>query len=273
MSRRFRILCLNAWGGRFQPELTAYLAASEADVICLQEVIHTPAPPAPMLRYRDDGMDLPQRADMFDDLRRALPGYHATFCPAARGALWHGSDRVETWWGLATFVRRAVPVIAQAQGFVHGGFGPDGFGDHPRSRTGHALRVWADALDGAVSLAQMHGLRDLGGKHDTPARTAQAHRFAKMLRHVAEPDDLRLACGDFNVLPDSETLRILAADGLTELVTSHGHPGTRTRHYTKPQPFADYMAISDPSRIAAFHVVRDPDVSDHCPLVLDLGAP
>ena len=53
-------------------------------------------------------------------------------------------------------------------------------------------------------------------------------------------------------------------------MTSRGFSGTRTSHYTKPERFADYMLVSDPKAVTRFDVVYDPEVSDHCPLLLDL---
>ena len=73
-----RVLSLNCWGGRLGRPLVDYLAAAAADVLCLQEVIHTPGCPQEWLSYRDDGAELPQRADLFGELRTALPdgGFH-----------------------------------------------------------------------------------------------------------------------------------------------------------------------------------------------------
>ena len=70
-------------------------------------------------------------------------------------------------------MRETLPVIGQSQGFVHGGFSPHGFGEHPRSRNAHAVELFDYDGDIAVTVAHMHGLRDLAGKEDTPARHAQ----------------------------------------------------------------------------------------------------
>ncbi|WP_160169138.1 endonuclease/exonuclease/phosphatase family protein [Allgaiera indica] len=130
---------------------------------------------------------------------------------------------------------------AQAQGFVLKGFAADGFGDHPRSRSAHAIRVYNGARQRPVSITHMHGLRDL-----------------------------RVTCGDFNVEPGSETLNHLADHGFTELVTTRGFAGTRTAHYEKPGRFADYMLVNSEDAVRRFDVIRSPEVSDHCPLVLEV---
>lgn len=263
-----RVVSLNAWGGRLIDPLVDWIATVQPDILCLQEVVQTPGAPDDWLEYRDDGMQLPQRANVIADVAQALPDHAITFCPAARGNLWHGDTAVPTFWGLATFRHPALTVTGQMQGFVHGVFGADGFGDHPRSRTGHVVRVWHPD-EGPLTVGHMHGLRDMAGKMDTPLRAEQARRFADMIQSVTLPGDPTIACGDFNVLAGSETLRILSRVTPYELVTSRGFDGTRTSHYEKPQKFADYMLVNGPLKDAAFDVVRDPEVSDHCALLLD----
>ncbi|SMY07159.1 endonuclease/exonuclease/phosphatase family protein [Flavimaricola marinus] len=167
-------------------------------------------------------------------------------------------------------MHRSIPVIGQAQGFVHKAFSPDGYGEHPRSRSAHAIRVHDFARQRPVSITHMHGLRDLAGKMDTPERAAQADRLLALSDQVSEPGDLRVVCGDFNVEPESETLTKLHRAGFTELVTSRGFTSTRNSHYTKPARFADYMLIDQPEAVGHFDVIFDPEVSDHCPLVLEI---
>lgn len=248
--------------------LVAYVAAADPDVLCLQEVVHTPASQKDWLSYRDDGSELLQRANFLDEVSKALPEHRAIFCPAAQGDLWDGAERIASQWGLATFIRNAIPIIAQHQGFVHGTFSADGYGAHPRSRTGHAVRVFDLEQQVPLVIAHMHGLRELAGKQDTPERSDQARRLADMMRSVAEPDDGMIACGDFNVLPDSDTFSILGELGLTDLVTKAGSGGTRTSHYAKPGRYADYMLVNAAVDVAGFEIVRSPEISDHCPLVL-----
>jgi len=136
-----RILSLNGWGGRLGEQLVAYVKDAEPDVFCLQEATSTPAATSPWLTYRDGGGELLQRASLFAEVAGALPDHQAFFCPAARGPLYDGDRMLQSEWGLATFVRRALPIIGQVQDFIHGAFSADGFGDHPRSRNAHAVRL------------------------------------------------------------------------------------------------------------------------------------
>lgn len=265
-----KIMCLNGWGGTLHDALSPYLASAAPDVLCLQEVVHSPSSDKDELTYRDGDHVLPQRANFFRDVSAALPDHVATFCPAAQGVLWDGDRAVPSQWGLATFVRRSLPVIAQAQDFVHKRYSPDGFGEHPRSRNAHGVRLYDPEAGRTVSIAHMHGLRDLRGKMDTPERLAQAAKLLDLSRRISQAEDFVIVCGDFNVEPESATLDLLRHAGLTELVTSRGFESTRTSYYRKPGKFADYMFVNRVEEVVGFDVIYEPEVSDHCPLLLEI---
>lgn len=265
-----KIMSLNGWGGKLHEALLTYVESSAPEILCLQEVIHSPASDKNWLVYRDGDHVLSQRANFFRDVSKALPDHVAIFCPAAQGVLWDDDQSVPSQWGLATFVHRSLPTIGQVQGFVHKDYSPVGYGEHPRSRSAHGVRVHDYRSNRSVSVTHMHGLRDLNGKMDTRERAEQARRLLSLSQQVSEQEDVVVVCGDFNVEPDSETLRILAEKGLSELVTGRGFTSTRNSHYKKPGKFADYMLVNREDAVQDFDVIHDPEVSDHCPLVLNL---
>lgn len=267
-----RIVSVNAWGGALYDDLAAWLPSSGADVVCLQEVTRTPGL-AGWTRFDDGDHVLPQRADLLDDVRRALPRHQAIFLASDSGPV-HDDDgaRHRQDFGLATFVGERMPLVGVDSTFVHGRFvDHDEWTAGDRPRVALAVRVLDRAGDGAadrwVWIVQVHGLRDPAGKGDTPARLSQAERLAALVRRVQGPDDLVVVCGDFNVLPDSGTFTILADAGLTDLV---GTADTRTSRYPKPVRHASYLLVSDPSAVAGLTVLAEPEVSDHRVLVLDL---
>ena len=57
-----RIMCLNGWGGKLHEVLIPYLMAAAPDLLCLQEVVHTPEAAKYWLTYRAGAHVLPQRA-------------------------------------------------------------------------------------------------------------------------------------------------------------------------------------------------------------------
>jgi hypothetical protein len=68
-----KIMCLNGWGGKLHEPLTAYLKSTSPDVLCLQEVVHSPDTDKDWLTYRDGDQVLPQRANFFVTLQPPFP--------------------------------------------------------------------------------------------------------------------------------------------------------------------------------------------------------
>ncbi|BBH69733.1 metal-dependent hydrolase [Actinoplanes sp. OR16] len=262
------ITTVNAWGGALADELLAWLPASGADVVCLQEVTRTPGL-AGWTRFADGERSLPQRAGLFDDVRAVLPRHQGIFLASDSGPVHDDAGgRYRQDFGVATFVSERLPVTGVDSAFVHGSFT-----DHEewtiadRPRAALAVRV-ADRGGGrAVWVAHVHGLRDPAGKGDTPSRKRQATVLADLVTRIRGPRDLVVLGGDLNLLPGSETFAILAAAGLTDLV---GDAGTRTSHYPKPVRHASYLLVSDVSAVKDFTILATPEVSDHRALVLEI---
>jgi endonuclease/exonuclease/phosphatase family metal-dependent hydrolase len=263
-----RIASVNAWGGALSDELLGWLPASGADIVCLQEVTRTPGLTG-WTRFDDGERTLPQRADLLDDVRRALPRHQAIFVAGDSGPVQDGSGRRHRQdFGLATFVADDLPVCGVDSAFVHGQFTDhDEWTVADRPRIALAVRVVDRDVGRSVWVVQVHGLRDPRGKGDTPARRAQAERLAELVRRIRGPLDVVVVCGDFNVLPDSETFGVLAGAGLTDLV---GTADTRSSHYPKPVRHAGYLLVSDVAAVERFAILTEPEVSDHRALILDI---
>lgn len=263
-----RILSLNAWGGAMFDDLAAWLPTCDADVVCLQEVTRT-AGVGGWTTFADAERTLPQRADLFADVAALLPDAQGHFLASDTGPITDADGRRHQQdFGIATFVGPRLPVVGVASAFVHGTFTEHAdwtVADRPR--VAHAVRVAVRGAGTAVTVVQLHGLRDPAGKGDTPARRAQAERLADLVTRTRRPGDLVVVCGDLNLLPDSETFDVLAEIGLTDLV---GDADTRTSRYRKPVRHASYLLVSDPARVERFEIVADPEVSDHRALLLDL---
>ncbi|MFV2105660.1 endonuclease/exonuclease/phosphatase family protein [Micromonospora sp. LOL_015] len=265
-----RIVSVNAWGGALANELLPWLAEGAADVVCLQEVTRTPGLTG-WTRFDDGDRALPQRANLFDDVRAVLPRHQGFFLTSDSGPVTDATGaRHRQDFGVATMVAERLPVVGVDSAFVHGEFVAHGewtVADRPRVAL--AVGVVGRTDGRQVWVVQVHGLRDPAGKADTPARRAQAVRLTELVQRIREPDDLVVVCGDFNVLPDSETFDVLGGIGLTELV---GTADTRTSHYPKPVRHASYLLVSDVAAVERFEIVRQPEVSDHRALLLDLRA-
>lgn len=272
-----RIVSLNVWGGRVEG-LVEWLVSSNADIYCLQEVFDS----VHEGRYSDQ---VPEgkggalvRSDLFSVLARALPHHRAYMHPACLWGVRTASGEYvhEALFGIASFVHRRIPVHEMHTNFVFKEFRAIPQYELPTPRVGAVLRMYNEERQKHLVVAHMHGLWDPQGKHHTPERTMQAHRFARMVSQAAGPADQIVVCGDFNVLPDNSLFQLLKSEcGVADLVVARGHKSTRTRLYTdnsknagKPT-FADYLLTTPNIAVRTFEVVHEPVVSDHCPLVLE----
>ncbi|MGE0280326.1 MAG: endonuclease/exonuclease/phosphatase family protein [Rhizobiaceae bacterium] len=267
----FRILSLNAWGGRLHETLLPYLAKVDADLLCLQEVVRSHDGPSETRFYRDGPLELPQRSDLFGEIAALLPGYDGFYLPTSAGPLFAGTQIMPAEFGIATFIRKGLPIVAQAADFVHGSYSPHDWGDHPRPRNAHCVRLYDPRNQRLVTVAHMHGLRTKSGKDESPERIEQGKALRRLIESVWRPGEPLIVCGDFNVLPGSATFDILGELGLRDLVVARGHADTRTSWYEKTPRYADYMLVTPDVEVMRFAVVEQPEVSDHRALVLEIS--
>lgn len=264
-----RVVSLNAWCGGMLEPLVEWLPSCGADVLCLQEVTWTPGFDGWVL-YTDADRELRQRSSLFEDIRRALPHHQAQFHTYDTGLV--GAENGEMHrqhFGIATLVAPHLALIGGEASFVYGHFAHHTrWPAEDRARLANAVRV-DDGTGRPVTVVHLHGVRMSSGKGDSPTRRGQAERLAALITRVRKEGDLVVAAGDLNLLPNSETFRVLRGVGLTDLVRE---ADTRTSAYAKPLRHANYLLVSDLTAVAAFEVLADPEVSDHRPLVLDIRA-
>jgi endonuclease/exonuclease/phosphatase family metal-dependent hydrolase len=115
-------------------------------------------------------------------------------------------------------------------------------------------------------MINFHGIWNGKGKGDSDDRIMQSKNiidFTKSLNH-----DFVLV-GDFNLLPDTESIKLFEDTGLKNLIKEYGITSTRTSFYTKPIPYADYAFVTKGIKIKEFKVLPE-EVSDHAALCLEI---
>ncbi len=115
-----------------------------------------------------------------------------------------------------------------------------------------------------LTVCNFHGLWNGKGKTDTPERLAQSEKILAFLKSLS--GDVVLM-GDFNLLPDTESIKMLEDAGYKNLIKEYGITSTRTSFYTKSEKFADYAFVSSGVEVTSFRVLPD-EVSDHAALEL-----
>lgn len=256
-----KLMTLNIWGGKIYDPLMQFLEthAKDIDVFCFQEVLFgTVAEFTPIDHAR---------LNIFDEIGKRLSGFTAYTYLAPQDALHFQQELLpkETRPGQAIFVRNELTVTQD------GGF--RGYADNTPTGAENGGRItgscqWVDIqLPEAknVTVVNIHGLWQKGSnKIDTPERLDQSNIIKEFL---AAKNGKKVLCGDFNLNPDGESIKILE-DGMINLVKTSGATSTRSSFYTKPERFADYILVSPDLTVKHFAVLQD-EVSDHLPLLLE----
>jgi len=251
-----KVISLNTWGGRAGKEglLRFFKRNSDADIFCLQEMWSAPYE---HLEGKDaGGVPLDHSNIMvygLQEIAAVLSDHRDYFRP-------HHMDN----YGLAMYVRKGLKVIDEGEVYVY-----KEKGHLPERDAGfHARNVQYVTIDtqlGRRTVMNFHGLWNGQGKGDGEDRLEQSRRIIEFLKTLDHPYVL---IGDFNLLPDTQSLKMLEESGLRNLIKEYGITSTRTSHYAKPEKFADYALASEGIDVKEFKVLPD-EVSDHAPLLIE----
>ncbi len=239
-------MTLNIWGGHIRIPLLDFIKShQDIDIFCFQEVYHKS-------RYKISDDDRDVSLDIFSELQELLPEHHGFFRPV-----------IENGYGIGMFVKKKIEVLEEGDISIHEN--PDYPGHGPtHSRNLQWLKYRLN--DATFFILNVHGLWNGRGKTDTPERIAQSQRIREFMNSLNAPIIL---CGDFNLRPDTESVKILTKD-MNNLIQMHGITSTRTPFYPKEEKYADYVFTSPNINVNTFEVLKD-EVSDHSPLLLHFG--
>lgn len=250
---------LNTWGGRAGKEkLLPFFEAHKdtMDIFCLQEI--WAAPYEHLEGALAGGMNIEHDQIMTEGMQEIsllLNEHTSYFHP-------HFLDN----YGLMMSVKKNLIITGQGDVFVykHKGYVPDGdVGGHARN----IQYVTIEAPTGSVTVINFHGLWNGRGKTDTEDRINQSKNI---LDFIGKLQGEHILCGDFNLLPDTESIKMFESFGLRNLIKEYGITSTRTSFYTKPERYADYVFVSKGIEVKNFQVLSD-EVSDHAPLLLEFS--
>jgi len=127
--------------------------------------------------------------------------------------------------------------------------------------------VSVKGVGGNFLIGNFHGLWNGIDKLDSEDRLRQSENIMKFLDNRKK--NYKILCGDFNLRPDTESIKILEKD-MNNLIKTFGIKSTRTSLYTKLEKHADYIFTSPEIKINHFEVAPN-EVSDHSPLLLDFN--
>ena len=136
---------------------------------------------------------------------------------------------------------------------------------------GSALAMELVVGDVPLAVVNVHGVSQPGNKLDTPARIKQSESIIEFLKNKG--DVPKIVCGDFNLMPSTESVEIFEKFGYRNLIKDHRIPTTRNelawaKYPDNKQLFADYTFVSEDVKVNQF-VVPNILISDHLPMILD----
>lgn len=250
-----KVISLNTWGGKAGTEglLSFFQKHADVDVFCLQEIFDGGEEfrGMPAARFALDTFD----PKLLQRIKESLPGHVAHFRP-----------HFEDVFGLAIFVRKDLAVAEEGEASIYrekGFYSKENIGDQ------HRILQYVSFEEPACTVVNVHGLWNGLGKGDSEHRLAQTDNILKRVASFGQPYVL---LGDFNLRPETESVRRLEEAGMRNLVAEHGIPSTRTSLYDsrEKEPHADYVFVSEGIDVKDFRVLPD-EVSDHAALYLDFN--
>lgn len=120
-------------------------------------------------------------------------------------------------------------------------------------------------------VSNIHGKARPGHKLDTPARLRQSKTIIDFLK---DRNELKIIGGDFNLMPQTKSIRLFEENGYIDLIQKFNIKDTRGKINAEKyrgrelQHFADYCFVSKDIKVKSFEV-PDTEISDHLPLILE----
>ena len=248
-----KVISLNAWGGKAGTDGLVAFAHKyrETDVLCFQEVFDGGEEFRGMKAARFTLDDFDSR--LLHRISEVLPDHVAYFRP-----------HFENIFGLVVFVRKEYAVTEEGEASIYkekGYYSKENIADQNR------ILQYVTLANPVCSIIHTHGLWNGKGKHDSQDRLTQSDRILEFTGKLSTPYVL---LGDFNLRPETESIKKLEYAGMRNLISEFGITTTRTALYDQRdvEPHANYAFVSKDIRVQEFKVLPD-EVSDHAPLYLD----
>jgi len=243
-----KLITLNTWGGKIKDELRDFIDKykEEVDIFCFQEIFHE-APEKSKNSF--EGVNI----NLLNDLKSQLTDFDAYFCPF-----------ISDVYGIATFIRKNIKVLETGDRLVYKRNDPNAHEANHDRKLHYSI---IDTGEKRFCVLNVHGLWNGQGKTDTPDRLLQSQNINEFMNTIDMP---KILCGDFNLLPDTQSLKMLR-ENMRDLVNEYGITTTRTSYYPRAETsghFADYILTTKDIKLNSFSVLPE-EVSDHSALMID----
>jgi endonuclease/exonuclease/phosphatase family metal-dependent hydrolase len=135
---------------------------------------------------------------------------------------------------------------------------------------GLALYTHIRYKDTDVHLCNIHGIPKPGDKLDNAGRLKQS---SELIDFFNDKRGIKIIGGDFNLLPNTRSVRLFEENGYHNLIEDYSIDTTRNQlswqNYPNKQYYADYVFINQETNVTQFVVPKN-EISDHLPLILHI---
>jgi len=249
-----KIITLNTWGGKIYKEFMDFVNKNkDADIFCFQEI----------LKGGNGKTHRGETKSCYEDISNILINHLGYFSEYGEGGYYsENSKDLDFKYGIACFVKRSYEqsFIESITLYDHG----KKWGDYDgRFAAGASIAITVSNY----VITNVHGLWQGSTKRDSEARLEQSKRIINLANKIKGK---KIICGDFNLEPQTESIKMFEDLPMKNLIKEHKVTSTRTSLYAKDVKFADYMFVDNEVEILDFQVLPD-EVSDHNPIYLEFN--
>ena len=252
-NKELRIISLNTWGGQVDGILDFFKSNKDTNIFCLQEIIEVKDEDLKDNEFAKENKKerINQDLKLFNNVKNVLKDHKSYFRP-------HYKD----YFGLAIFVKKDLEILEEGEVIIYGGNKANHEHDHARNVEFVKLNI----NNKVINILNVHGLWTGKGKSDSEDRINQSQNIIDFIKTLKGEVILT---GDFNLNPDTESIKMIENSGLINLIKEKKITSTRTSLYIRREtnPFADYTFVSKDVEVKSFEIMPD-EVSDHAAMKL-----
>jgi len=239
-----KLLQLNAWGGRLEPQIGDILKSEQPDIICLQEAIS----------FEGEGTGL---FITIENIQKIAGLDYTALGPVFSFSYMKGTAR------FGNCILSRYPINKTEVVFTHLEHKDDFMWGEDSANVRNFVHSVLDINGKACNVLTHHGFHVPDHKNGNEETEAQTRLIANYIRDLQGPVILT---GDFNLVPKSKSIEQLNAV-LKNLSLEKNLKTTRT-HLTYKTEVCDYIFVNNEVTVTGFEALEKV-VSDHQALVLD----
>jgi endonuclease/exonuclease/phosphatase family metal-dependent hydrolase len=258
-----KLISLNAWGATQGKTFFDFVEeqAKDTDIFCLQEIFSSTSE-AP--RISGGGY-----MHLFQELEKILGDFEGMFSEKSSGFDFQGPVNFPIKHGNAVFIRKNIKRISYEDINLR----PSASVDADPVEGDIKIQVINLEANGKnFSVINYHGPAVPGNKLDNEERINISKKLKDIWKNL--PNSAKILCGDFNLMPETKSIKLLENAGSKNLIKEFKIINTRNevswKIYPNKQHFADYTFVSSGVYVKNFEVPYNL-VSDHLPMILEFN--